>query len=259
MRPRRRLTPARLRTTARRRALAGALLVVGAASAWVATDRAADGRTARGWEAGFIRETGEGELLEWIPPPGAEQVAGGFTDWSPALRYAGQPLPDDVGARWTFEYDYKRVPIGRAAPVIERAMVRLVIADPNFAPFAAGTTDRFEPVVRAALERRARDASQIGEGPSGLALTLAVLPAQPGAHQRASIYWSGLPRQLATALAACIGGATLLAAIRPVRRARVLARTRTAEACPRCLYDTSASADRCPECAQPLLPPEPAA
>lgn len=253
MRPRRRLTPDSLRATARRRALAGALLAVGAASVWVVTDRGVDARIAAGWEAGFIRQTAAGEHIEWIPHAGAEQVAGGFTDWSPTLLYAGQPLPSDVAARWTCEYAYERLPIGRAAPLVQRADLRLVIADPNFAPFAAGMTGRFAPAVEAALLRRAREATAAEGEPADLALALAVAPPTPGDQARVAIYWNGLPRQIAIAAGACLGVALLIGAARPIRRARLLMRTRSAQACPRCLYDTSASPDRCPECAQPLV------
>jgi hypothetical protein len=221
-----------------------------AAALWVRTDRSVDPLITAGWEAGFLARTAGGAVVEWTPPPGFEQIAGGFTDWSPEVRYQGAPLPDNVVARWWFEYQYERRPVGPAAPLVHRANITFTIADPNYAPFAQGMAETLRPVVVEILRDRSREPDDAGA--RELADVLAVLEPRTGEHTGAAVYWRGLPRQVALITLATAGLALLLVAAHPVIRARRLTRQRIPIACPRCLYDTSASPARCPECGQPL-------
>jgi len=232
-------------------ALALALLVH-----WLSTPLVGSAMAA-GWVSGFLRATPEG-LAHWNPSNLSAHVSGGYTDWSPDLVYDGEPLPEDIVARYWCEYRYEREKLWVLAPLVERATVDLRISDPNFAPASPALVRRYEPAAARFV------VDQVNEARSGPTVPfwtrtfdVANLRARSGSFWR--VYWLGAPAQIgATMLLAASGGMLVWSAWR-LRRALRADAPVAHPLCPRCLYDVSGQdVTACPECAQALVrDPEP--
>jgi hypothetical protein len=242
-----------MRRSALRAVIVGAaVLLCALAGQWAATPFVGNAASA-GWISGFIRATDAG-LVHWNPKNAKAHIAGGFTDWTPDLVYDGEPLPENVVARYWCEYKYEREVFGALAPLTERATIDLRISDPNFAPAAPALVEKYRPAAaRFVLEQvDAAKESSAGAPPFWTrTFDVASVRSRDGVFRR--IFWRGAPTQVGLSVLFVVAGAMFMRALWLLWRVQRTEAPAAHPLCPRCLYDVSGQdVTACPECAQAL-------